>query len=36
MLHPYRPSLATTGFLISAAIGLYMIVTILISDRRRE
>jgi predicted unusual protein kinase regulating ubiquinone biosynthesis (AarF/ABC1/UbiB family) len=31
-----RPRLATTGFLLAAGIALYMVVSILVSDRRRE
>ena len=36
MLHQYRPSLGMTGFVIAGLLALYMIVTIVISDRRRE
>jgi predicted unusual protein kinase regulating ubiquinone biosynthesis (AarF/ABC1/UbiB family) len=34
MLMPYRRSLGTTGFVIAGALGLWMIVSILIADRR--
>jgi len=34
MLQQYRPRLGTWGFGIAAAIGLYMVVTIAISDRK--
>jgi ubiquinone biosynthesis protein len=34
MLMPYRRSLGTTGFVLAAALGLWMVVTILIADRR--
>lgn len=36
LLLQYQPRLGTIGFLIAAAIGLYMVVTILISDRRSK
>jgi ubiquinone biosynthesis protein len=36
MLMPYRRSLGTWGFVLSAAIGLWMIVSILWGDRRKE
>jgi predicted unusual protein kinase regulating ubiquinone biosynthesis (AarF/ABC1/UbiB family) len=31
-----RPRLATTGFVLAAGIGFYMVVSILVSDRRRQ
>ena len=31
-----RPRLATTGFVLAAGIALWMVVSILVSDRRRE
>lgn len=34
MLMPYRRALGTTGFVLAAALGLWMVVTILIADRR--
>ncbi len=34
MLMPYRRQLGTIGFVIAAAIGLYMVVNVLVSDRR--
>ena len=34
MLMPHRRSMATAGFLIAAALGLWMVVTIAIADRR--
>ena len=34
LLMPYRRSLATLGFVISAALGLFMVINILIADRR--
>jgi hypothetical protein len=30
-----RPRLGTTGFLLAGGIALYMVVSILVSDRRR-
>jgi predicted unusual protein kinase regulating ubiquinone biosynthesis (AarF/ABC1/UbiB family) len=36
MLLPHRRALGTTGFVLAAAIGLWMVVTILWSDRRQE
>jgi len=36
LLMPHRRALGTTGFFISAALGLYMIVSIWISDRRKR
>jgi predicted unusual protein kinase regulating ubiquinone biosynthesis (AarF/ABC1/UbiB family) len=36
MLLPHRRSLGTVGFVLAGAIGLYMVLTILWSDRRRE
>jgi ubiquinone biosynthesis protein len=36
MLYPNQRQLGMTGFLVAGAIGLYMIATILISDRKRE
>ena len=36
MLLPYRRTLGTTGFLIAAVIGVWMVLTILISDRRQR
>jgi len=36
LLLQYRPRLGTIGFLIAGALGLYMVVTILISDRRSK
>ena len=36
MLMPYRRNLGTTGFVIAAALGVYMILSILVSDRRRD
>ena len=35
MLMPYRRGLGTTGFIISGALGVYMIGSILINDRRK-
>ena len=34
MLMPYRRALGTTGFVLAAALGLWMVVTILLADRR--
>jgi ubiquinone biosynthesis protein len=34
MLMPYRRYLGTIGFVIAAAVGIYMVITILVSDRR--
>ncbi len=34
MLMPYRRSLGTTGFVIAAALGLYMVTSILLGDRK--
>jgi ubiquinone biosynthesis protein len=36
MLLPYRRNLGTTGFIIAAVIGVYMVAAILIGDRRNE
>jgi predicted unusual protein kinase regulating ubiquinone biosynthesis (AarF/ABC1/UbiB family) len=36
MLMPYRRSLATWGFVIAAALGLYLVASILVTDRKRE
>jgi predicted unusual protein kinase regulating ubiquinone biosynthesis (AarF/ABC1/UbiB family) len=36
MLLPHRRALGTVGFVLAAVIGLYMVLTILWSDRRRE
>jgi predicted unusual protein kinase regulating ubiquinone biosynthesis (AarF/ABC1/UbiB family) len=36
MLMPYWPRLGLTGFVIAAAIALYMVSTILLSDRHRD
>jgi ubiquinone biosynthesis protein len=36
MLMPYWPRLGVTGFVIAAAIALYMVSAILMSDRRRD
>jgi len=36
LLLQHRPRLGTIGFLIAGALGLYMVVTILISDRRSK
>jgi ubiquinone biosynthesis protein len=36
MLLPHRPALGTTGFLIAGAIALYMVITILWTDRDRD
>lgn len=36
LLLPHRRSLGTIGFIIAGVIGLYMVVTILITDRRRR
>jgi hypothetical protein len=35
MLLPHRRSLGTIGFVLAGVIGLYMVINILISDRRR-
>ena len=35
MLMPYRRYLGTIGFVIAAVVGIYMVITILVSDRRR-
>jgi ubiquinone biosynthesis protein len=35
MLHSQRPTLAMIGFLIAGALGLFMVVNILLSDRQR-
>jgi predicted unusual protein kinase regulating ubiquinone biosynthesis (AarF/ABC1/UbiB family) len=35
MLLPYRPSLGTAGFVLAGAIGLWMVLSILWSDRQR-
>jgi predicted unusual protein kinase regulating ubiquinone biosynthesis (AarF/ABC1/UbiB family) len=35
MLLPHRRALGTTGFIIAAVIGLYMVVSILVTDRKR-
>jgi ubiquinone biosynthesis protein len=34
MLLPYRRNLGTTGFIIAGVLGLYMVINILLSDRR--
>jgi len=36
MLHSQRPTLAMIGFIIAAALGLFMVVNILLTDRRRD
>jgi predicted unusual protein kinase regulating ubiquinone biosynthesis (AarF/ABC1/UbiB family) len=36
MLMPYRRSIATTGFFIAAAIAVYMVLSILVSDRKKQ
>ena len=36
MLMPYRRSLATGGFLLAGVIGMWMVVSILLSDRRTK
>jgi ubiquinone biosynthesis protein len=36
MLHPYRRGLGTAGFVIAGVLALYMVLTILVSDRRRD
>lgn len=36
MLMPYRRQLGTAGFVIAAAVGIYMVVNILISDRANK
>lgn len=36
MLLPHRPALGSTGFVIAGVIGVWMVVTILISDRRNR
>jgi len=36
LLLPYRRSLGTTGFIISAILGIAMVLNILISDRHRR
>ena len=36
MLLPYRRALGTTGFILAAALVVYMLAAILVSDRRRD
>jgi hypothetical protein len=36
MLLPHRRQLGTIGFVIAAVVGIYMVLSILISDRRRR
>jgi ubiquinone biosynthesis protein len=36
MLHPYRPTIATSGFIVAGVLALYMVVTIILSDRKRD
>jgi predicted unusual protein kinase regulating ubiquinone biosynthesis (AarF/ABC1/UbiB family) len=36
LLLPYRRSLGTIGFIIAGVIGLYMVVNILVTDRKRQ
>ncbi len=36
MLLPYRRQLGTIGFIIAGALGIYMVVSILVSDRNRK
>jgi hypothetical protein len=36
MLLPHRRQLGTAGFVIAGAIGVYMVVNILLSDRRKR
>ena len=36
MLLPYWRTLGTTGFVIAAILGVYMVLTILLSDRRGD
>lgn len=36
MLMPYRRSLGTIGFVIAAALGLYMVTSILVGDRKKR
>lgn len=36
MLMPYRRALGTAGFIIAGLLGIYMVVNILLSDRRRS
>ncbi len=36
MLYPHQRQLGTLGFVLAGAIGLYMVVTILVSDRRER
>lgn len=36
MLLPHRRTLGTTGFIIAALIGIYMVISILVSDRRER
>ncbi|MEX2179965.1 MAG: AarF/UbiB family protein [Gemmatimonadaceae bacterium] len=36
MLHPHRPTLGIGGFIVAGALGLFIVVHILLSDRRRK
>ena len=36
MLLPYWRTLGTAGFIIAAVLALYIVLTIIVSDRRRE
>jgi predicted unusual protein kinase regulating ubiquinone biosynthesis (AarF/ABC1/UbiB family) len=36
MLMPYRRSLGTAGFVIAGALGIYLVVSILVTDRKRD
>jgi ubiquinone biosynthesis protein len=36
MLLPHQRALGTAGFVLAGVLGLYMVVTILLSDRRRR
>ncbi len=36
MLHPHRPTLGIGGFIVAGALGLFIVVNILLSDRHRK
>jgi hypothetical protein len=36
MLLPHRRTLGTTGFVIAAVIGIYMVIAILVQDRKER